>query len=150
MSNYGYSLSDRYFNKFVEKGMNLNSVKKEIYRTSDLPLIWRKKPRKATRFLFSALSLPEHLADTSSLSPFHLHRLDMAGVPVPQEKVVEMWHSWRYYRTVTNPLAKEVKGSVVDLRTCIMGRVGPQIIHLPVTSPFRTRPGLETDAIACT
>ena len=93
MSNYGYSLSDRYFNKFVEKGMNLNSVKKEIYRTSDLPLIWRKKPRKATRFLFSALSLPELLADTSSLSPFHLHRLDMAGVPVPQEKVVEMWHS---------------------------------------------------------
>ena len=84
-----------YFNKFVENGVNLNSVKKEIYRTSDLPLIWEKKPRKATRFLFSALCLPEHLADTSSLSPSHLHRLDMAGerLPVPQEKVVEIRHS---------------------------------------------------------
>lgn len=74
--------------------MNSNSVKK-IYKTSDLPLIWKKKPRKATRFLFSALYLPEHLAAVCSLSPCHLHRLDMAGesLPVPQEKVVEMWHS---------------------------------------------------------
>lgn len=83
-----------YFNKFVEKGVNLNSAKKEIYKDfrSSFDLEEAKKGNKIFIF-WPCVSLNIWLIPLPK--PSHLHRLDMAGerLPVPPRKVVEMRHS---------------------------------------------------------
>lgn len=148
MSSYGYPLND------IDILINLCGkvwILSKINRTSDFPITWKEKPRRQMQQDFSsALCLPEHLAVTSSQSPSHLHRLDMWWGPAcSQGKVEEMWHSWRWNRTVTNPLAKGEEGGMVGLRAGIGRVVTPQICLLG-SSPLRTRQGLEGDTTACT